>query len=120
MTSGGGRSPLPPKVRTQRCILAPVIRPGTVPDPLQIAVIRGDGIGPELVSSALEILDAVASAEGFGVDVREEPGGADHYQTTGQPLADGALARLRAAHGVLKGPVGLPDVRRPDGTIIRP
>ena len=93
-----------------------MIRPGTAPDPLQIAVIRGDGIGPELVSSALEVLDAVASAQGFDVEVREEPGGADHYRTTGQPLGEGALAHLRAVDGVLKGPVGLPQVRRPDGT----
>jgi isocitrate/isopropylmalate dehydrogenase len=90
--------------------------PGTVRDTLTIAVIRGDGIGDELVSSALEVLDAVAAAEQLVVDVREEPGGAQHYRATGQPLGEGGLSRLRAVDGVLKGPVGLPDVRRPDGT----
>lgn len=83
---------------------------------LDLAVIRGDGIGPELVDSALAVLDAVAEAEGFTVSVREEPGGAAVYRESGEPLGDGALDRLRAVDGVLKGPVGLPDVRRPDGT----
>jgi 3-isopropylmalate dehydrogenase len=83
---------------------------------LSLAVVRGDGIGPELVASALEVLDAVASAEGFTVRVHEEPGGAGHYAKTGAPLGDGALDRFRQADGVLKGPVGLPEVRRPDGT----
>jgi 3-isopropylmalate dehydrogenase len=81
-----------------------------------LAVLRGDGIGPELVASALEVLDAVASAEGFTVRVHEEPGGAGHYDKTGAPLNAGALERFRRADGVLKGPVGLPSVRRPDGT----
>lgn len=87
-----------------------------VPNELSIAAIRGDGIGPELVASALEVLDAVAGIEGLTVRVQEEPGGAAHYQATGQNLDDGALDRLRAVDGVLKGPVGLPEVRRPDGT----
>ncbi|MPV37806.1 isocitrate/isopropylmalate dehydrogenase family protein [Georgenia subflava] len=84
--------------------------------PLRIAVIRGDGIGPELVDSSLEVLGAVAEATGAQIDVHDEPGGAAVYRETGRPLHEGALDRLREADGVLKGPVGLPDVRRPDGT----
>ena len=83
---------------------------------LRLAVIRGDGIGPELVDSALEVLDAVAAVEGFEVELHDEPGGAGVFRETGEPLAPDGLDRLRAADGVLKGPVGLPDVRRPDGT----
>lgn len=86
------------------------------PAPLRLAVIRGDGIGPELVDSALEVLEEVARAEGIDLAVHEEPGGADVFRRTGEPIAAGALDRLRAADGVLKGPVGLPDVRRADGT----
>lgn len=89
---------------------------GTIPEPLTVAVIRGDGIGNELVSSALEVLFAAAAAGQFAVDVREEPGGAEHYRATGEPLGEGSLDRLREVDGVLKGPVGLPNVRRPDGT----
>lgn len=85
-------------------------------DTLTIAVIRGDGIGPELVESALAVLDAVCSVEALSVRIQEEPGGAEQYRRTGAPLAEGALDRLRSVDAVLKGPVGLPDVRRPDGT----
>lgn len=78
--------------------------------------IRGDGIGPELVESALAVLHAVAAAEGFKLDLHEEPGGAEHFRATGEPIDPSAVGRLRSADGVLKGPVGLPDVRRSDGT----
>lgn len=83
---------------------------------MRLAVIRGDGIGPELVDSALTVLEAVAGLEGFTLTVNEEPGGAAHYRRTGSPLAPDGLDRLRSADAVLKGPVGLPKVRRPDGT----
>ncbi|MGC5615486.1 isocitrate/isopropylmalate dehydrogenase family protein [Georgenia sp. Z1491] len=83
---------------------------------LDLAVIRGDGIGPELVDSALAVLDAVAQVDGFSVAVHDEPGGAAVYRELGEPVREGALDRLRAADAVIKGPVGLPDVRRPDGT----
>ena len=83
---------------------------------LSVVVIRGDGIGPELVDSALAVLDAAAAAEGVRLAVDEVPGGAAHFRDTGEPIDPGALAQLRAADGVLKGPVGLPDVRRKDGT----
>ncbi|MGO1561452.1 MAG: isocitrate/isopropylmalate dehydrogenase family protein [Actinomycetaceae bacterium] len=83
---------------------------------LSLAVIEGDGIGPELVESALAVLGAVAEVDGFELAVTVEPGGAAVYRELGEPIADGALDRLRAVDGVVKGPVGLPDVRRPDGT----
>lgn len=83
---------------------------------LTVAVIEGDGIGPELIASASSVLREAARAEGVTLTLREENGGADYYQRTGTPLDEGTLDRLRAADGVLKGPVGLPWVRRPDGT----
>lgn len=84
---------------------------------LRVAVIRGDGIGPELVDSALHVLSAATERTGDRIEVAEEPGGAETYRATGSALAPDALSRLRRDHdAVLKGPVGLPDVRRPDGT----
>lgn len=83
---------------------------------MRLAVIRGDGIGPELVDSALAVLTEVASLEGFSLDLVDEPGGAEHFLRTGEPLAADGLDRLREADAILKGPVGLPHVRRPDGT----
>ncbi|HEY3688183.1 MAG TPA: isocitrate/isopropylmalate family dehydrogenase [Streptosporangiaceae bacterium] len=81
-----------------------------------IGVIPGDGIGPELVESAIAVLDA-ACAGRVRLDYRYEDGGAGAYARTGAALADDALARIRESYdAVLKGPVGLPEVRKPDGT----
>lgn len=83
---------------------------------MRLAVIPGDGIGPELVDSALRVLAAVSSIDGFPLEVTEEPGGAEQFLRTGHPLGADGLDRLRRAEAILKGPVGLPHVRRPDGT----
>jgi 3-isopropylmalate dehydrogenase len=81
-----------------------------------IGVIPGDGIGPELVESAIAVLDA-ACAGRVRLDYRCEDGGAGTYARTGVALVDDALARIRDSYdAVLKGPVGLPEVRKPDGT----
>lgn len=83
---------------------------------LRLCVMPGDGIGPELVNSALAVLQEACRVEGIAVELSEERGGAAVYRETGEALLPGALDRLRAADGLLKGPVGLPDVRKPDGT----
>ncbi|OEU90390.1 3-isopropylmalate dehydrogenase [Streptomyces abyssalis] len=90
--------------------------PEAAPSPLDLVVIPGDGIGPELVDSALQVLARVAALDGFEYRLTTVDAGATAYRRTGRALPDGALERLRAADGVLKGPVGLPDVRHPDGT----
>lgn len=83
----------------------------------RIAVIEGDGIGPELVASATQVLLAAAARHGFDVELVPERGGAQLYAETGVNLAPGALERFRDVYdAVLKGPVGLPDVRHQDGT----
>ncbi|MFC4562986.1 isocitrate/isopropylmalate dehydrogenase family protein [Nocardiopsis mangrovi] len=83
---------------------------------LDIAVIPGDGIGPELVDSALQVLDAAAGQD-LALHVTTEDAGADTYRRTGTALSADTLERVKTRYdGVLKGPVGLPEVRRPDGT----
>ncbi|MEV5538608.1 isocitrate/isopropylmalate dehydrogenase family protein [Saccharopolyspora shandongensis] len=78
-----------------------------------IALIPGDGIGPELVESAVEVL-RTASAD---LHFTTEDGGAGTFRRTGTALSPEVLHRIRNTYdGVLKGPVGLPDVRHPDGT----
>jgi 3-isopropylmalate dehydrogenase len=84
--------------------------------PLDLLVIHGDGIGPELVGSALEVLARVAELHRLDVRLTPVEAGAAVYERTGHALPPEALPRLRAADGVLKGPVGLPHVRHPDGT----
>ncbi len=68
-----------------------------------VVTIAGDGIGPEIMESALEVL-------------AEHLGGVASYERAGTPLSDDSLEACRTADAVLKAPVGLPWVRRPDGT----
>lgn len=85
-------------------------------DSLTVAVIPGDGIGPELVEASLVVLTAALRSDSIRIEITTEQSGAQTYSDHGSALLPGALERLRAADGVLKGPVGLPHVRKPDGT----
>ncbi|MEU9885663.1 isocitrate/isopropylmalate family dehydrogenase [Sphaerisporangium sp. NPDC051011] len=81
-----------------------------------IAVIEGDGIGPELVRAATRVMDAAAAATGVELAYESVRAGADRFRETGSAVTPADMNRLREADGILKGPVGLPDVRHPDGT----
>jgi 3-isopropylmalate dehydrogenase len=81
-----------------------------------VVVIPGDGIGPELTDAALAVLRAVAKADGFELHLDHHEAGASLYRRTGRVMTDETLAACRCAHAVLKGPVGDPAVRAPDGT----
>ena len=83
----------------------------------RIVVIPGDGIGPELVSSAMQVLDAVQAAlGGFRLEVDLHEAGAGFYRKSGVSLSAQTMAAIKAAHATMKGPVGIPEVRLPDGT----
>lgn len=87
------------------------------PRSYRIVLIKGDGIGPELVDAAMRVLQAVQETHGgfmLQADFRE--GGAECYRRTGHNLAAGAFDAIKSAHAAMKGPVGLPEVRLPDGT----
>lgn len=81
-----------------------------------IGVIAGDGIGPELISSAKAVLNS--ASEGLvRLEFHDEDAGAGTYQRTGQNISPDALDRIKNDYSAtLKGPVGLPEVRKPDGT----
>ncbi len=86
-----------------------------------IAVLPGDGIGLEVMAEALKVLRAVESAfPGLRFACREHPVGARCYRETGTDLPDATLEACRAADAILLGAAGLPDIRWPDGTEIRP
>ncbi|HUI02885.1 MAG TPA: 3-isopropylmalate dehydrogenase [Acidimicrobiales bacterium] len=70
----------------------------------QVAVIGGDGIGPEVVAEALK----VAAAAGVSLDTTEFELGAAHYLRTGEVLSDETLAALRGYDAILLGAVGPP------------
>ncbi|YAL83432.1 isocitrate/isopropylmalate dehydrogenase family protein [Dermacoccaceae bacterium W4C1] len=83
---------------------------------VQIGVIRGDGIGPELIDSALAVLKAASHDEVDWV-LHEEDGGAQVFADTGRAMDPAAVQRIRDSYrATLKGPVGLPSVRNADGT----
>ncbi|MEI2414726.1 isocitrate/isopropylmalate dehydrogenase family protein [Orrella sp. JC864] len=85
-----------------------------------IAVLPGDGIGREVMASALAVLQAVAPRIGRGFDTRQHPAGAQHYAETGQSLPAPTLQACREADAILFGAMGLPHVRGADGTEIIP
>jgi 3-isopropylmalate dehydrogenase len=83
----------------------------------QVVVIPGDGIGPEIVSAAVDVLSAVAARDGgFRLELEWHDAGAGLYQREGVNIRPETLDACRTADAALKGPVGLPDVRLPDGT----
>ena len=91
--------------------------PGVATRTHRVVLIRGDGIGPELVDAAVAVLEAVErSAGGFHLDLDLHEGGAELYRRTGYNLAPESIEAIRQADATMKGPVGLPDVRFPDGT----
>ncbi len=77
---------------------------------LNIAVIPGDGTGPEVVAEALKVLQAVSTLESFAYTVQEYDFGGARYLRTGEILPEGALEQLRACDAILLGAVGHPDV----------
>jgi 3-isopropylmalate dehydrogenase len=81
-----------------------------------IAVIPGDGIGPEIVAATSAILKQVAALDGFTIDLIEYEAGAGTYQKYGDALPPETLASCQQADAIFKGPTGLPEVRLPDGT----
>ena len=83
----------------------------------RIVVIRGDGIGPEIMDAALEVLEAAQHRlEDFRLDLDFHDAGAGLYQREGVNLRPESLEAIKAADATFKAPVGLPEVRNPDGT----
>ncbi|HZZ91791.1 MAG TPA: isocitrate/isopropylmalate dehydrogenase family protein [Usitatibacter sp.] len=82
-----------------------------------IAVLPGDGIGPEVMDACLEVLAAVEKADGGPrLALTKYPAGALHYRDTGVALPDATLEAARHADAILFGAMGWPEVRYPDGT----
>lgn len=84
--------------------------------PHRIAVLPGDGIGPEVTTEALRVLRAVAPA----LEFEEFSAGAAEYLRSGDPLPPAVLRRLREFDAILLGAMGLPDIRWPNGLEMTP
>lgn len=88
---------------------------------MKIAVLPGDGIGPEIVAQAVKVLNALD----LDLQLDEAPIGGAGYESAGDPLPDDTLALAKAADAVLLGAVGdwkydsLPREKRPERGLLR-
>ncbi len=82
-----------------------------------LAVVGGDGIGPEVTGEALKVLDAVAAPAGVSFERTEYDLGARRWHATGETLPDSVLEEIRGHDAILLGAVGDPTV--PSGVLER-
>lgn len=83
----------------------------------RIVVLPGDGIGPEIVDGALEVLETLQKQAGrFRLEYNFCKAGVACYQDIGEPISSQTLKAIETGDATFKGPVGLPGVRKPDGT----
>src|SRR5258707_4968154 len=80
---------------------------------IKLAVIGGDGIGPEVVAEALKVLQAA----NVGIDATPYDLGAQRWHRTGETLPDSVLGEIRSQDAILLGAVGDPTV--PSGVLER-
>jgi 3-isopropylmalate dehydrogenase len=90
-----------------------------------IALIKGDGIGPEIIDEATKVLDAVAACEDIEFDYREVLMGGCAYDVTGDPLPQETINVSLSSDAVLFGAIGgekwdtLPREKRPESGLLR-
>jgi 3-isopropylmalate dehydrogenase len=91
---------------------------------MKVAVLPGDGIGPEIVAQAVKALEALRS-DGLQLELEEAPIGGAAYEAAGDPLPEATLRLAREADAVLLGAVGgpkydaLPRPMRPEQGLLR-
>ncbi|EJN11664.1 isocitrate/isopropylmalate dehydrogenase [Bradyrhizobium sp. YR681] len=85
-----------------------------------IAVLAGDGIGPEVMAPAIEVLRKIEAKSGLSFRFTEAPAGANNYLATGKSMPDSTIRLCEEADAILLGACGLPSVRYPDNTEIAP
>jgi 3-isopropylmalate dehydrogenase len=91
----------------------------------KICLIKGDGIGPEIIDEAVKVLDAVASCEDFDFVYEESLMGGCAYDITGDPLPNETISTAMNSDAVLFGAIGgekwdtLPREKRPESGLLR-
>ncbi|MFK5880952.1 MAG: 3-isopropylmalate dehydrogenase [Sulfurospirillum sp.] len=90
-----------------------------------IAVIKGDGIGPEIVDEAIKVLDAVSKKEGFELNYKEYLMGGCAYEAVGNPIPDETIEGSKKSDAVLFGAIGgykwdnLPRELKPESGLLK-
>jgi 3-isopropylmalate dehydrogenase len=85
-----------------------------------IAVLPGDGIGPEVIEQAIAVLKAVGTEFGHQFDLKYALIGAAAIDATGNPLPDETLALLKTTDAILFGAIGLPKYDNDPNAKVRP
>jgi 3-isopropylmalate dehydrogenase len=91
---------------------------------MKIAVLPGDGIGPEITEQAMRVLGALAS-DGLSIEMQTAPVGGAGYDSVGDPLPEATLKLCEQSEGILFGAVGgpkydtLPRAKRPEQGLLR-
>ena len=76
----------------------------------KIAIIGGDGIGPEVVTAGLRVLRVVAAADGFALDTEDFPWGSDFFRKYGVMMPADGLEAIRGFDAIYFGAVGDPEI----------
>ncbi|HMF17361.1 MAG TPA: tartrate dehydrogenase [Gemmataceae bacterium] len=84
--------------------------------PLRIAVIGGDGIGPEVIDQAIRVVDAALVQDRASLAWNRLPWSSSYYKETGRMVPDDGWDQLREHDAILLGAVGRPDV--PDSVTV--
>jgi 3-isopropylmalate dehydrogenase len=91
------------------------------PSTFTVAVLAGDGIGPDVIAEGVKVLRAVEKQlTGVRFELREYSVGAGEYLKSGDPLPPATLEKCRECDAILLGAMGLPDVRWPSGMEMTP
>lgn len=91
----------------------------------KIALIKGDGIGPEIVDEAIKVLDAVSAKEDFELNYSEYLMGGSAYDVMGVPLPDETIQGCKKSDAILFGAIGgekwdnLPRALRPESGLLK-
>ncbi len=86
----------------------------------RVALLPGDGIGPDVVGAAVRVLRALEADDGLRLEFEEFSLGAGEYLRGGDPLPESVFRRLPEFDAILLGAMGLPGVRWPDGVEMTP
>ena len=76
-----------------------------------VALVPGDGTGPEVLAEGLKVLQAAASRYGFALTTQGFDVGGERYKRTGEVLPDSVVAELKAFDAIYLGAIGHPDVK---------
>ncbi len=87
----------------------------------RIAVFKGDGIGPEIMAPTIEVLKQLSnSADSFSLSFETLPAGALCFEKTGCDLPKESVQAAKQCDAILLSAMGLPHIRKPDGTELVP